>query len=98
MSVQLTTFKDPQVTTLAVVSVNPVPNSVKKTLSFPGGTVVSIQPDGTVKEQTAGAAGPYEQADIDGQVATYWYTWLDNGVPKVAGPYTFAFVQVSAKS
>ncbi len=94
MAVQLITFADPQKTTLAVASVNAVPNSKKKTLSFPGGTVVSCQEDGSIQERPSGSDGPFEQCDVDGQVATYWYDWQG----KTYGPFAFAFFLVSGKS
>ncbi len=94
MSVQLTQFADPQKTTLAIGVVNASSKAGKHTLSFPDGTVASIQSDGSVQDRPAGADGPFEQCDIDGQIATYWYVW--NGV--TSGPFSFAFFKVSGKS
>lgn len=93
MAVQFAQFTDPQKTTIAISTVNDLPNG-KHTLSFPDGTVVSVQPDLSIEERPAGADGPFEQCDIDGQVATYWYVW--NG--QTVGPYSVAFFRVTRAS
>jgi hypothetical protein len=94
MAVQLTTFKDPQALTLAIGAVNKSSHVGKFTLSFPDGTVVSCQQDGSIQDRPSGADAAFEQCDIDGQVATYWYIW--NGV--TSGPFSFAFFKVTGKS
>jgi hypothetical protein len=90
MSVSLTEFVDPKEKTLAARSVNAVPGSDRKTLSFLDETVASLQPDGTLDVRPKGTAGPWELCSVDGQVATWSYTW--DG--KQVGPKTFAFVLV----
>lgn len=90
MAVSLTTFTDPASTTLAVSSINDLPNTKKKTLSFLDGTVVSIQPDGSIESRPAGSDGGYERCSVDGQVATWYYQQAGEW----RGPFTYAFVLV----
>jgi hypothetical protein len=92
MPVQFVTFADPQKTALAVSTVNAAGN--KKTLSTPDGEVYSLQPNLTFETRPKGTAGTFEQCDVDGQVATFWYQW-DN---KPVGPYSVAFFNVTGKS
>lgn len=94
MAVQFTQFVDPQQQTLTIAKVNTIAGKTKKTLSFPDGTVASLQPDGTMGFRPAGSAGGYELCDVDGQVAQWWYTAPDG---KVVGPKAFAFLITTGK-
>jgi len=86
---QTTTFLDPQKTAFLVTKKKAVQNG-KSTIQF-NDKVYSLQPDGTFADRPDGASGAFEQCDVDGQTATFWYLW--NG--KLIGPVTVAFFMVT---
>jgi hypothetical protein len=90
MAISQGKLTDPQTLTFYVSAVNALPNG-KSTLSMIDGTVLSLQPDLTWQTRSAGTAGAFEQCDVAGQCATYWYVW-DN---KLVGPVSVAFLKVT---
>lgn len=78
----VTLLLDPINTAFLVGAVNSLPNG-KKTLSDPNGNVYSLQPTNEWPSPTQpkfadrppGAAGAFEQCDVDNGIATFWYLW-----------------------
>lgn len=81
----LSLFADPTKHLLAVKSVQSVSNG-GTVLENQDGTIVSIQPDGSVQDRPAGADGGYERCKVAGSVATF--------KPADGKFYSFAFVVV----
>ncbi len=78
-------FTDPTKKLLAVKAVSPVSNG-GTVLENVDGTIVSIQPDGSVQTRPPGADGGYERCQINGNGATWQ--------PAPGVYYTFTFVLV----
>ncbi len=103
MAVLLTGYVDPAKMTLAIMAVNAVSGSKKKTLSFPDGTVASLQDNSTVQnpimqDRPLGTNGRFETCDVVETgpatgVATWYYDW--NG--QAVGPIAIAFTLVTGK-
>lgn len=74
----------PIVEMVEVTSLNEQPDGTV-TVSFTGGSVMSVQPDGTVQVRPAFTHGPYEKAVRDGNLLIFH--------PVVGGAYAFAFVE-----
>lgn len=53
-----------------IARVNPQPNG-QVTISNPGETVVSVQPDGSIENRPKGANGAYELCTLNGLTVTY---------------------------
>lgn len=81
----LSTFRDPIQHLLAVKSVQSVSGG-GTVLENPDGSIVSIQPDGSIQNRPAGADGGYERCKVSGNAATF--------KPAEGKFYTFAFVVV----
>ncbi len=83
-------FTDPTKTLLAVASINTVTGGygTGTVLANPDGTIVSIQPDGSVQSRPPGADGGYERCTVSGNLATWQ--------PVTGVFYTYAYVLVAA--